>query len=175
MLKKIISNLSQIDSEKKIDLLLKLSFFVSSIMLISAFYLEHFQGALPCDLCITQRWFHVLIITYSLILIFIVKTNLMSKKLILLGLSIVWIISSIAGTYHFGIEMKFWKGPEECSSNIDFSKDLLTYLLNKSTIKCDEVMFSVFGLSLAAWNVILSFGMFLFININVFIYKYYNN
>jgi disulfide bond formation protein DsbB len=165
MLKKIIFNLSQIDSVKKLDLLIKLSFFVSSIMLISAFYLEHFQGALPCDLCITQRWFHVLIITYSLILIFIVKKNLISKKLILLGLSIVWIMSSIAGTYHFGIEMKFWKGPEECSSNIDFSKDLLTYLLNKSTIKCDEVMFSVFGLSLAAWNVILSFGMFLFINI----------
>ena len=165
MLKKIIFNLSQIDSVKKLDLLIKLSFFVSSIMLISAFYLEHFQGALPCDLCITQRWFHVLIITYSLILIFIVKTNLISKKLILLGLSIVWIMSSIAGTYHFGIEMKFWKGPEECSSNIDFSKDLLTYLLNKSTIKCDEVMLKLFGLSLAAWNGILSFGMFLFVNI----------
>ena len=165
MLKKITFNLSQINSEKKLDLLIKFSFFVSSIMLISAFYFEHFQGALPCDLCITQRWFHVLIITYSLILIFIVKTNLISKELILLGLSIVWIISSIAGTYHFGIEMKFWKGPEECSSNIDFSKDLLTYLLNKSTIKCDEVMFSVFGLSLAAWNAILSLGMFLFINI----------
>ena len=120
MLKKIILNLSQIDSEKKLDLLLKLSFFVSSIMLISAFYLEYFQGALPCDLCITQRWFHVLIIIYSLILIYIAKKNLISKKLILLGLSIVWIMSSIAGTYHFGIEMKFWKGPEECSSNIDF-------------------------------------------------------
>ena len=43
MLKKIILNLSQIDRQKKLDLLLKLSFFVSSIMLISAFYLEHFQ------------------------------------------------------------------------------------------------------------------------------------
>ena len=79
MLKNIILNLSQIDSEKKLDILLKLSFFVSSIMLISAFYLEHFQGALPCDLCITQRWFHVLILTYSLILIFIVETNLISQ------------------------------------------------------------------------------------------------
>lgn len=164
MLKKIIFNLSQIDSVKKLDLLIKLSFFVSSIMLISAFYLEHFQGALPCDLCITQRWFHVLIITYSLILIFIVKTNLISKKLILLGLSIVWIMSSIAGTYHFGIEMKFWKGPEECSSNIDFSKDLLTYLLNKSPIKCDEIMFKILGLSLAGWNALLSFLMSLAIS-----------
>ena len=45
MLKNIILNLSQIDSEKKLDLLLKFSFFVSSIMLISAFYLEHWWHA----------------------------------------------------------------------------------------------------------------------------------
>ena len=39
-------------------------------MLLSAFYLEYFHGALPCDLCITQRWFHGAIIAYSLMIIF---------------------------------------------------------------------------------------------------------
>ena len=174
MFKNIISNFFQLDKFKKLDLILKLSFLVSSIMLVSAFYLEHFHGALPCDLCITQRWFHALIITYSLILIIFVKTKLIPIKLIILGLSIVWLISSVAGTYHFGIEMKFWKGPEECSSNIDFSKDLLTFLLNKSTIKCDEVMFTLFGLSLAAWNGLLSFGMFLLTNVILIRSRFYN-
>ena len=159
MFKNIISNFF------KLDLILKLSFLVSSIMLVSAFYLEHFHGALPCDLCITQRWFHALIITYSLALLALIKIKFIQQKLVLLGLSVVWILSSVAGTYHFGIEMNFWKGPEECSSNIDFSKDLLTFLLNKSTIKCDEVMFTLFGLSLAAWNGLISFGVFLFMNV----------
>ena len=45
-------------------------------MLISAFYLEYFHGALPCDLCITQRWFHGAIIAYSLIIILILNKNL---------------------------------------------------------------------------------------------------
>ena len=61
--------------------------------------------------------------------------------------------------------MNFWKGPDECSSNIDFSKDLLTYLLNKSTIKCDEVMFKILGFSLAGWNALISFIMFLIMNL----------
>ena len=48
--------------------------------------------------------------------------------------------------------------------NIDFSKDTLTYLLNKSPIKCDEIMFEIFGLSLAGWNAFASFFIFLLTN-----------
>jgi disulfide bond formation protein DsbB len=143
----------------------KISFLISSLMLLSAFYLEYFHNAFPCDLCITQRWFHALIISYSLIAIFISKSRFFTKKLILIGLSITWIASSVAGLYHFGIEMNFWKGPDECSSAIDFSKDTLKYLLNKSTIKCDEVMFKILGLSLAGWNAIMSFAMFLIVSV----------
>ena len=142
-----------------------ISFLISSLMLSSAFYLEYFHNAFPCDLCITQRWFHALIISYSLITIFISKSSFFTNKLILIGLSITWIASSVAGLYHFGIEMNFWKGPDECSSAIDFSKDTLKYLLNKSTIKCDEVMFKILGLSLAGWNAIMSFAMFLIVSI----------
>jgi disulfide bond formation protein DsbB len=143
----------------------KISFLISSLMLLSAFYFEYFHNAFPCDLCITQRWFHALIISYSLIAIFISKSSFFTKNLIVIGLPITWIASSVAGLYHFGIEMNFWKGPDECSSAIDFSKDTLKYLLNKSPIKCDEVMFKVFGLSLAGWNAIMSFAMFFVVSI----------
>ena len=134
-------------------------------MLLSAFYLEYFHDAFPCDLCITQRWFHALTISYSLIAIFIHKKKFLANKFILIGLSITWIASSVAGLYHFGIEMNFWSGPDECSSSIDFSKDLLKYLLNKSPIKCDEVMFKILGLSLAGWNALMSFVMFLIVSV----------
>lgn len=165
MIMDIISKIVNLEEQKKLDLIIKLSFFISSLMLISAFYLEYFQDALPCDLCITQRWFHALIISYSLTIILILKKKIVSNKLILLGLSITWVASSIAGLYHFGIEMNFWKGPDECSSNIDFSKDLLTYLLNKSPIKCDEVIFKILGFSLAGWNALISFIMFLIMSV----------
>jgi disulfide bond formation protein DsbB len=142
----------------------KISLLASSLMLLSAFYLEYFEDALPCELCITQRWFHGLIITYSLISIFILEKFINVKIFILIVLSFTWLASAIAGLYHFGIEMNFWLGPDDCSSNIDFSKDLLTYLLNKSPIKCDEIMFKILGLSLAGWNALLSFLMSLAIS-----------
>ena len=151
-----------------ISIIFKISFLVSSVMLISAFYLEYFHGALPCDLCITQRWLHGAIITYSLIIIFILIKTAISKKLLLFGGTILWFSSSIAGLYHFGIEMNFWTGPDGCSSSIDFSKDTLTYLLSKSPIKCDEVMFKIFGLSLAGWNALVSFFAFLLTSILIF-------
>jgi len=151
-----------------ISSIFKISFLISSFMLISAFYLEYFHGALPCDLCITQRWFHGSIIIYSLIIIFIINITSISKILLLLGGGILWLLSSLMGLYHFGIEMNFWTGPDGCSSNIDFSKDTLTYLLNKSPIKCDEVMFEIFGLSLAGWNALASFFIFLLASILLF-------
>ena len=134
-------------------------------MLLFAFYLEHFHDALPCDLCITQRWFHALIISYSLIAILTLEKNFIAVELVLIGLSLTWIASSIAGLYHFGIEMNFWTGPDGCSSSIDFSKDTLKYLLNKSPIKCDEVMLKILGLSLAGWNALMSFAMFLSVSV----------
>ena len=148
-----------------INNIFKISFIISSLMLISAFYLEYFHGALPCDLCITQRWFHAAIITYSLIIIFILNIISTFKKLLLLGGGILWLSSSIAGLYNFGIEMSFWTGPDGCSSNINFSKDTLTNLLNKSPIKCDEVIYEIFGFSLAGWNTLVSFFAFLIISI----------
>ena len=143
----------------------KFSFLLSTFMLISAFYLEYFHGALPCDLCITQRWFHGAIITYSFIILFIINKTSISKKLLIIGGVFLWFSSSLAGLYHFGIEMNFWTGPDGCSSNIDFSKDTLTYLLNKSPIKCDEVIFEFLGLSLAGWNALASFFIFLLTSI----------
>ena len=146
----------------------KISLLLSSFMLLSAFYLEYFHGALPCDLCITQRWFHAIIISYCLLSIFILDKFLNAKTFLLIGLAFSWLASSIAGLYHFGIEMNYWKGPDDCSSNIDFSKDALTFLLNKSPIKCDEVMFKILGLSLAGWNALLSFLMSLTIIFKTF-------
>ena len=146
----------------------KISLLLSTFMLLSAFYLEYFHGALPCDLCITQRWFHAMIISYCLLSIFILDKFLNAKTFLLIGLAFTWLASSIAGLYHFGIEMNYWKGPDDCSSNIDFSKDTLTFLLNKSPIKCDEVMFKILGLSLAGWNALLSFLMSLTIIFKTF-------
>ena len=51
---------------------------------------------------------------------------------------------------------------------VKLEKDTLKYLLSKSPIKCDEVMFKIFGLSLAGWNALASFFVFLLTSILLF-------
>ena len=156
MLNKLIHYILHADGNKKINLLLISSFFIPIAMLLSAFYLQYFQNLPPCDLCITQRWFHVLIMIYSLLVFMILKIRSISFNLIILGLAVIWLLSGIAGMYHFGIEIELWSGPEKCSSGIDSSKDLFQYLMSKSPVKCDEVMYRILGLSLAGWNAVIS-------------------
>ena len=165
MSKNFIINILNLNFYQKTILFLKLSFCISSTMLLSAFYLEYFKNLPPCDLCITQRWFHVFILLYSLTLYITMKTKNLPLTLVILGLALVWISSGLAGIYHFGIELKLWTGPEACSSNLIFSKDLLKDLLKKSPIKCDEIMFSILGISLAGWNAIVSSIIFLFLSL----------
>jgi len=167
MFKKITNSILTLNLHENTILLLKLSFFISTTMLLSAFYLQYFKNLPPCDLCITQRWFHVLILLYSLTIYIIFKIKNLPLTLVLLGLVIVWLFSGLAGMYHFGIELKLWSGPDACSSNLTFSKDLLNYLLNKSPIKCDEIMFSVLGISLAGWNTIISSIISLFLSLTL--------
>ena len=165
MFKKITNNILTLNLHEKTILLLKLSFFISTTMLLSALYLQYFKNLPPCDLCITQRWFHVLILLYSLTIYIIIKIKNLPLTLVLLGLVVVWLFSGLAGMYHFGIELKLWNGPEACSSNLTFSKDLLNYLLNKSPIKCDKIIFSILGISLAGWNTIISSIISLFLSL----------
>ena len=76
----------------------KISFLISSLMLLSAFYLEYFHDAFPCDLCITQRWFHALIISYSLIAI-------LTLPIAIIRPNAMWIILSLTTAFGGAIEL----------------------------------------------------------------------
>ena len=67
--------------------------------------------------------------------------------------------SAILAFYHFGIEQGFFSESSVCTNN-DLSKMLskeeILEQLEKNSISCKEVSFSIFGLSLAAINTIFS-------------------
>jgi disulfide bond formation protein DsbB len=64
--------------------------------------------------------------------------------------------------YHAGIEWKFWPGPQDCTGPIDkigSVGNLLKNLQSISLVRCDEAAWRFLGISLAGWNVPLSFGL----------------
>ena len=147
-----------------------LSLFLSSGLLIGAYFLEFYLSLIPCDLCIKQRIVHISILILSL-LIFPLYTFYKLKFIMLSILNLLWLGSACLAFYHFGIEKKLWQGFSECSSNLIFNENTLEQLLTKSPIRCDETQFELFNISLAGWNGILSISIFIILS--CLLYKTY--
>ncbi len=128
----------------------------SAAMLLGALYFQYFMDLPPCKMCIWQRWPHGIAILIGLIAYF-----LPSRILLLLGAAAVLFGAGIAG-YHVGVEQGWLAGPDTCTAG-DVSglsaEALMAQILATPVIRCDEIVWSMFGLSMAAWNGIISIGL----------------
>ena len=130
----------------------------SGLILLIVYYLEFFIEVEPCKLCIYQRfpYFIVILLASSSLLI----KNLKIKKLTFIFYILIFFISLIMSLYHFGIEKNLWNALTGCEENIKSfgnSNNLKEYLLNKDYVSCNNVSFKFLGISLAGYNVIISF------------------
>jgi disulfide bond formation protein DsbB len=67
-------------------------------------------------------------------------------------------ISGLIGVYHAGVELRIFEGFTTCTSTAHAASnaELLKQLLKVPLIRCDQVQWSLFGVSLAGWNAIFS-------------------
>ena len=145
---------------KKTNTILIFILFALSLSLISAYIIEYGLGHKPCKLCIYQRFPYIISILLILsILLF--KKNI---KIHLLLLSIISLLGSVLAFYHFGIEQGFFNESIVCESqNLEesLSKQDILEQLKQNTVSCKDVNFTLFGLSLASINAIVSFVLFM--------------
>ena len=139
----------------QINFYLKIIFFISSISIISAFFIEYVLGHQPCNLCLIQR------IPYGLCIILTTLNYFQNKneKFIILLLILVFCFSILISFYHFGIEQGFFDESAVCTikntSNI-ISKEEILKELQVKTVSCKDVTFRIFGFSLTAFNMFIS-------------------
>lgn len=127
---------------------------ISAILLGSAFLFEYVGGLTPCNLCIWQRWPHFAIMILACIGI----RGIMPRSMLWL-IFVTGIFSVGLGSYHAGIEYGLWAGPASCTANLAFDgniKTLTQQLLATPLVRCDELAWSLFGLSMAGWNALIS-------------------
>ena len=127
----------------------------TSLVLVSAFIIEHQLDYKPCKLCLYER------IPYFLSMLLIIKMLFIKKyeRVTLLILFVIFISSTALAFYHFGIEEGFFNESLACTTG-DLSKILskeeLLAQLKQQNISCKDVSFRILGLSLAAINTIFS-------------------
>ena len=147
---------SEIKMTKQISKKILFSILVfTSLVLVSAFVIEHQLGHEPCKLCLYER------IPYFLSVLLIIKMFYIKKnqRVTLLILFLAFISSAALAFYHFGIEQGFFSESLACTAgdlSKTFSKEQLLEQLKQNTISCKDVSFRIFGLSLASINTIFS-------------------
>ena len=147
---------SEIKMTKQISKKILFSILVfTSLVLVSAFVIEHQLGHEPCKLCLYER------IPYFLSVLLIIKMFYIKKnqRVTLLILFLVFISSAALAFYHFGIEQGFFSESLACTAGDltkTYSKEQLLEQLKQNTISCKDVSFRILGLSLAAINTIFS-------------------
>ena len=141
-------------------------FSLSFFSLIAALYVEYILGFKPCILCIYQRIPYGIAILISLIAFFIGNRNIL---LIILGLT--FLAGILLSGYHVSIEKGIIEPLFSCTGeNIKvLEKEEILKSLNNIQPDCKDVDFSIFGVSLATLNFIISFVLTIVI---VYIFKY---
>ncbi len=133
----------------------------SIVALTSAFIAEFYFNLIPCKMCLKQREPYYLIIM-GFILITILKWQ--DRIWFYLGIQLISIYGLFYSIWHVGIENKLLSGPAGCSDRLNITNnasDLKDQILSKPVINCEDVAWSIFGLSAATINSLLLFLIFI--------------
>lgn len=129
-------------------------------MLGGALAFQHLGGLSPCVLCLYQRWPWLAVICLGVLALVLASKPTMSKAL--LGLAVLaMLIGAGIAAFHVGVEQHWWAGTSECgglTGKATTIEDLKRQLMATPVTRCDEVAWSMAGISMAGWNMILSLG-----------------
>jgi disulfide bond formation protein DsbB len=137
-----------------------LAIAVASI--VGAFVFEAF-GYAPCELCLKERIpYYAAIPIAALAVLFVARGSTTFLRAAFVCLALVFAASAVFGAYHAGIEWGVWPGPQDCSALLDHARtveDFLAQLQSVKVTRCDVPALRILGLSLAAWNALISAGL----------------
>ena len=125
---------------------------LGSFALLAGAFLFQVIGYAPCKMCLWQRWPHVVAIALGGLALLAPPAQ---KTIAALG-ALAAATTAAIGIYHTGVERDFWEGPTSCSGNGAINT---TDLLNTDitpVVMCDDVVWSLLGLSMASYNAIIS-------------------
>ena len=137
---------------------------IAAATLAGAWFFQLVLDIRPCPLCLEQRYAYYLAVPLGLLVAFAASKDA-PRPVLLAGLALL-LIAALAnawlGTYHAGVEWKFWQGPTDCTGpvgNLGSAGSLLERLDTVKVIRCDEVQWRFLGISLAGYNVLISLLM----------------
>lgn len=115
---------------------------------------QYLGGLHPCEMCYWQRWPHGAAIVLAALAFTAPAPSARSRSLTLFAAAAI-AISGAIGVYHAGVEAGIFEGFTTCTTTGGLS---LQDIMKIPLVRCDQVQWSLFGISMAGWNAILSLG-----------------
>jgi disulfide bond formation protein DsbB len=140
-----------------------ITLFLAGAVILTALAFEHLGGYAPCPLCLMQRYAYYAAIPLLFIAMALVSEMPRVAAFIFFAVALAFLANAGLGTYHAGVEWKFWPGPDTCGTAQALPSnpaDLLRGLGETRVVRCDEAAWTFAGLSMAGWNVLVSLVAF---------------
>lgn len=130
----------------------------AAVVLGAALASQYWGGLRPCVLCLYQRYPYAIVIALMAAAMPLAGRDgvLARAPAVLLGAAaLAFVIGAGVGAFHVGVEQHWWAGTAECGSTetADTVEALKAQLLGRKPVRCDEAAWSLFGISMAGYNV----------------------
>ena len=125
------------------------------VALLGGALLSEYVGKLyPCEMCWWQRYPHAVAIPLAVGALLSPLGAPRTRVLTLLA-ALAVAVSGAIGLFHAGVEYGWWEGLTTCAAGGATSlEDIMAVPL----IRCDQVQWTLLGISLAGYNAIVSLG-----------------
>ena len=131
-----------------------LALITPAALMLGALGSQYIGGLTPCEMCMWQRWPH-----YGAITIALLAFAIPNRALVWLA-ALAILASGVIGGFHAGVEYHWWEGLTKCSQvpGTGGSGNIIADIMKTPLVRCDEAQWTLFGISLAGYNAILSVG-----------------
>jgi disulfide bond formation protein DsbB len=127
----------------------RLAIGIPALLLGGAYLSQYGFGLFPCEMCWWQRYAH-----FAALALALVSTFLPPKRAWVALAALAILVAGVIGAYHAGVEYKWWEGLTTCSSTA--AGNSIDDILNAPLIRCDEAQWTLFGISLAGYDFLIS-------------------
>ena len=131
----------------------RLALGVPALLLGGAYVSEYVFGLFPCEMCWWQRYPHFAAVGLALL-----STVLSPSRVWIALAALAILVSGLIGGFHAGVEYGWWEGLTACANTAASGGDALQAILDAPLVRCDQAPWSMFGISLAGWNFLVSTG-----------------
>lgn len=131
-----------------------LAFLLPTALLGGALISQYGFGLYPCEMCMWQRWPHLAAIVLALSALLLRSRS--AALLLVVAATMAILTSGLIGGFHAGVEYDWWEGLTSCATNIAAGGNMLDSIMNAPLVRCDVAPWTLFGISLAGFNFLLS-------------------